>query len=346
MFTYKVEGALDIGSSGIKVALYKNKKIEKINFTKDTNIDEDKIILLQESLEVLDKQMGLKGKKVIVTLPTSKFNIKIFEYNNLTTDEEIDIKINEDLEDMISGYTREEYIVQTETIDENNLYKKILVIFILQEEIERTIEILNNFKIKVLKIIPDFIAVNNLVDILAQKSEVKMEDNIVVVDIGSETSKIFFRKQGVFNGLHTIDIGGNDFTEIIKEYEMLEYKQAELEKQKLDLGDDTKIYETQGEISMHKELTSLLNELVSEVEESIGYFNRKLVEDKITRILLTGGGSLMKGVKSYFDNYFDIPCEAVNIDILEIEYKKREDREILSTFEISTLVGALMKEVM
>lgn len=350
MFEFKVDGALDIGSNGIKVVLYKNKKIDKIGIVNYSDMTEEKIIAFEESLEILGKKINLKGKNLIVTITASKFHVKTLEYNKTKgEDEEVDLetKIEEDLEDIISGYTKDEFITQIETVYENDIYKKLLVITIPIEEIEMILSVLNHSKIRVLKIIPDFIALNNLMDILDQKSEKETVENIMIVDIGGETSKIFMSTLGILNMLRIVGIGGNDFTEIIREHEMLDYEAAELEKQKLELGaDEERKYKTQSEASMFQDLTSVVNELTTQIEGSLEYFNANLGEGKkISKIILTGGGALIKGFKTYFDDAFDIPCEEINLELLNLEYKNIEDRELLSSFKMMTLVGALIKEV-
>ncbi len=344
MFEFKVDGALDIGNSGIKVALYKNKKIDKISYVDYLDMAEEKIVALQESLETLGKKINLRGKNLIVTIPASKFYVKTLEYNN-NEEEDIEAKIEEDLEDIVSGYTKDEFVTQIETVYETDLSKKLLVITIPVEEIEKILGILSHFKIRVLKIIPDFIALNNLVDLLDQKSE-ETNENIMVVDIGGETSKIFMSTLGTLNMLRIVGIGGNDFTEIIKDHEMLDYEGAELEKQQLELGDDeNRKYKTQSEMSMFKDLTSVVKELTTQIENSLEYFNANLTEGRISKIFLTGGGALIKGFKTYFDDAFDLPCQEIDLDLLDLYYKNTEDRELLSTFKITTLMGALTKEV-
>lgn len=347
MFEFKVDGALDIGSTGIKLVLYKNKKIDKVGVVNYLDMIEEKIIVLEESLEILGQKINLKGKNLVVTITASKFHVKTLEYNN-TEDEDatLESRIEEDLEDIISGYTKDEFITQIETIYENDLYKKLLIITIPKEEIEMILGVLSHFKIRVLKIIPDFIALNNLMDLLDQKSEEETVENIMIVDIGGETSKIFMSTLGTLNMMRIVGIGGNDFTEIIREHEMLDYESAELEKQKLELGDDEdRNYKTQNEVSMFKDLTSVVNELTTQIEDSLEYFNTNLGEEKISKIILTGGGALIKGFKTYFDDAFDIPCEKIDLDLLNLDYKNIEDRELLSSFKMMTLVGALIKEV-
>ena len=93
MFEFKVDGALDIGNSGIKAALFKNKKIDKISYVDYLDMAEDKIVALQESLETMGKKINLKGKNLVVTIPASKFYVKTLEYNNnKEEDEETDLE--------------------------------------------------------------------------------------------------------------------------------------------------------------------------------------------------------------------------------------------------------------
>jgi len=348
VFGFKIDGAIDIGNSGIKIIFYKNKKIEKIDYIKYTEIEEDKLILLEESLEKLSKKINLKGKNMVVTLPATKFNTKTLEYTNIKNDE-IREKIQVDLEELISGYRREDYVTQIETIYEDELYSKYLVVTILEEELEKIIGILSNFKIRILKIIPDFIAINNLIDILEQKSEEKINENIMVVDVGSETTKIFMSTLGVVNMLRIINIGGKDFTEIIKEHKMLGFKEAELEKYQIEI-DENKKYNSQGEVAMFKDFFSLLENLKEQIEKSIEYFNSNLSQGEITKLYFIGGGMMLKGVKEYFENsfkslYSEIKLENLGLEYKKIGYKKIKDKKILSELQLITLMGALIKEV-
>ena len=179
-----------------------------------------------------------------------------------------------------------------------------------------------------------------------QKSEEEPVQNTMIVDIGGETSKIFMNTLGTLSMLRIVGIGGNDFTEVIKDHEMLDHEGAELQKQQLELGDDeNRTYKSQGEMSMFKDLTLIVNELTTQIEDSLGYFNTNLAEGSINKIILTGGGALIKGFKTYFDDAFDIPCEQIDLELLNLNYKNEEDKELLSNFKMMTLVGALIKEV-
>jgi type IV pilus assembly protein PilM len=344
MFELKIDGALDIGGSGLKVVFYKNKKIEKVEYEKYADVEEEKIVSLQDALEKMSERTKLKGKNFIVTLPASKFNVKTLEYD-LSEGENLEERMEEDLEELISGYSKEEFITRQEVISEDKSNKKILVVTIAIEEIQQILGILSNFKIKILKIVPDFVAVNNLVDVISQKSEGKESQNIMVVDIGGDTSKIFMSTLGTINMLRLVGIGGQDFTEIIKENEMLTEEAAETEKHELELGDDEeRQYKTQGELAMFKDLTNLVNELTTQLENSIEYFNSNLVEGEIDKIYLTGGGSLIKGFKKHFDQAFKVPCVQIDLESVGLTYEKSE-KNLLEPAQITTLIGALIKEV-
>ncbi|MCK5779758.1 MAG: pilus assembly protein PilM [Psychrilyobacter sp.] len=344
MFNYKVNGALDIGNNGVKIAIYKNKKLKKLDFIGYGNIADDRTILLQEALGELSQKYKLGGSKFTVTLPASRFSVHVLEYyRTFENDEELDDQIKEDLGEKIPEYAEGNYMTQKEIMVDKGMFKKIMTISILEEEVERITEILGIFKIKVLRIIPDFLAIIRLAELIVQKtekeSEEKIERNSMIVDIGVENCGIFLTKSGKIEEMEVVPMGGNDFTYLIKEFEEISFKEAEKQKKSLkpeEEGDDAELTAA---------LTPLFQELSEAIELKLDFFNKRLKGKEISEIILTGGGAKTVGFETYFNEFFDIPCVRLELDLLNLKYEKIEQKEGTSTFEISTVVGALMREV-
>lgn len=343
MFNYKVNGALDIGNNGVKLAIYKNKKLKKLDFIGYGNIDDDKTILLQEALGELSQKHKLGGSKFTVTLSASRFKVHVLEYyRTFESEEELENQIKEDLGEQIPEYTEGLYLTQKEIMVDKGMFKKIMTISILEEEVEKITKILDIFKIKVLRIIPDFLAIIRLSELIVETTEEdcdKVEKNSMIVDIGVENCGIFLTKAGKIEEMEVVHLGGNDFTYLIKEFEEISFKEAEKQKKSL------KPEEEGNDLELTAALTPLFQELSESIESKLNLFNKKLKGNEISEIILTGGGAKTVGFETYFNEFFDIPCVRLELDLLNLKYEKIEKKEGTSTFEISTIVGALMREV-
>ncbi len=345
MFKFKINGGLDIGNSGLRVVtLNKNKvnKIKKFDYRNLKNYEaEDKIVLLEEGLEAITQNFPLKGKNLVITIPASKFYFKIIETPKDKTFERLEEKIKDELKNFIHNYDKDKYFTEILRISESSNSFLSLVMTIPKLEIERIIGVLENFKIRVLKIIPDVIGLYSLIRrITSNKVTPNLIHSHMVLDIGLEMSKVFFINNETIKLVRVIGVGGTDFTEVIQTQKALDHKAAEKEKFELNISKE-KRFETQGEITTYKEISKVLRELITQVESSIEYYQDNFCTAKNElSIYLTGGGAKLKGITEYINKEVNYPVEKIDLEILNIESNETD----IIDLSYHVVIGALLGE--
>jgi len=138
---------------------------------------------------------------------------------------------------------------------------------------------------------------------------------VCVVDIGSATTLIsIFDHHGLCYS-HSLNIAGMRFSEQIASALKIEFKEAEEQKIKSGVAKKgSKIFWI---------LVKELETLGREIKTLLDYFQKKS-RQKITKIILVGGSSRMKGIKSYFNVNLGLPVEIGGSGLLkrgvELEY--------------------------
>ena len=131
------------------------------------------------------------------------------------------------------------------------------------------------------------------------RSSLKNEkENVVVLDMGAQTTTINVVKKGVLQSSRSIDIGGGRFTERISQSLSISRKEAEEQKR------------VQGLLSKELKtvLAPLLDTVVVEIRQAIGDFQ----EQEIQRVVLGGGSSLLPGLKEYLKESLNITIELID----------------------------------
>lgn len=123
----------------------------------------------------------------------------------------------------------------------------------------------------------------------------------MIIDMGSSTTKIYIIERGILRTSHLVARGSQDITLAISK--SLSISVEEAEKIKRESGILKKV-EGQGDIN---EVTSLtLDYIFSEVGRVLLNYQKK-TERNISKIFLTGGGVLLKGLKEKAESSFSVP---------------------------------------
>jgi len=145
-------------------------------------------------------------------------------------------------------------------------------------------------KIKVSAVDGNALALRNVYHLLEKTVDV----NTVIVDIGAGKTEIDIFKGGALRFSRTLETGGLDMTRAISAEMGLGLKEAEERKRAMDVlapPDDNK-----GVAAAR----TILDGLLLEIRRSVEYYKTTFREKKVEGALLTGGVSLMKGIKEYF----------------------------------------------
>jgi type IV pilus assembly protein PilM len=150
-------------------------------------------------------------------------------------------------------------------------------------------------------------------------ARIKPEENICVLDIGSEFTNIVFMKGERLDLARSITTAGNAITEAMtvsittEEGELsLDAREAEAIKRRYGIPAEDSPDKLESGMPVRRLATlqrSALERFGAEINRSIDYYKREFGEPKIDRMLICGGTALLKGIKSFFEQTTKIPVE-------------------------------------
>jgi type IV pilus assembly protein PilM len=122
----------------------------------------------------------------------------------------------------------------------------------------------------------------------------------MIIDIGSGSTKIYIVERGILRTSHMISRGSQDITLAISKSLSISIEEAE--KIKRERG----LLKKEGDQDIN-EITSLtLDYIFSEIARVLLNYQKK-TEQNVSKVFLTGGGSLLKGLKEKAESSFSVP---------------------------------------
>ncbi len=128
------------------------------------------------------------------------------------------------------------------------------------------------------------------------------ESNTLIVDMGAGKTEINIFKGGALRFSRCLETGGLDMTRALSEQLGIGLLEAETLKLRTDIMGPA---EDQAVAALRVRLEAM----VMELRRSVEYYKTSFREKEMERIILTGGASLMTGIKDYFSLFLDIPVE-------------------------------------
>jgi type IV pilus assembly protein PilM len=161
--------------------------------------------------------------------------------------------------------------------------------------------------------------------------------NFGIVDIGEATSNIFLTKRDMLSLSRPIGLGGATFTKSLMTELNLPTPQAEEYKKTYGLSPD------QLEGRMFSIMSPLVDTLIGELNQSLIYFKERYPEEVVTKIILTGGSSLMAGLPQYMQDKLQIEVVVGSPWTTATFGKTVKDMQNLAPF-FSVATGLAMRE--
>ncbi len=348
IFAEKIHGSIDIGSKYIRALTISKGKVRKIvqreipDSVEDAEINE---VRLEEALGEVVEKLKLKGKNIVVSLASQKFYSKFIkiEVEDEDDDDRRQEKIYDELEDLIPNYDPLDFITETIKLKSLDGSEELLAIFIEREKLELLQNIMNGLKVKVVKLVPDYISCYNILELKIIMDRKNRYSGIIgIIDLGYEGTKIYFVDENGLRVYLNTQIGSKAFSETIRRYKDLGYDDVEEIKRNIELGD--KYHDSTEEVGMYKMLTEEFEELEKNIEMAIDFFSKKNLTSNIKSFLLVGGGSLLKGFREHLQKKLGIRVEYISYDDLgldEIDLMLEDNHPV----EVANLLGNIINEV-
>jgi len=159
----------------------------------------------------------------------------------------------------------------------------------------------------------------------------------VIMDLGAGSTKVFIVEKGILRASHVVNRGSQDITLSISKSMGLSFEEAEKIKIKQGIVGDGK-----DNISEISSIT--VDYILSETGRFIMNYYKKSGK-KISKVVLTGGGSLLRGLKEKAQNSFETPVEIAD-PFSKVEYPAFLE-EVLKTAgpEFAVAIGLAIRKL-
>ncbi len=317
---------LDIGSHSIKlVGLKMTSKgpfvthagIKEIPY----GVDKQNIDAVSEILKTLVSEVGLKTKKVSLTVSGSGINIRRVTIPSMPKAE-----LKEAVSWEIKGHlpfpvetARIDFQILDEFVEDNVKKLDLIVVACPNQLIERTLSIAEGAGLQ-----PTHLDVGPfaLWNVLLAWDQFKKEEEIALIDLGSEKTGIYLFKDGSLKFSREVTPAGADITRAIVEGLDFEgepshlYERAERIKQEVGIhsgADQESIVDESINLSKISFLIRpVLEKMTAEIQRSLDYYKSQFNVERIDRVLLSGGSANLKNIASYLGGELHLPVEHFN----------------------------------
>lgn len=141
-------------------------------------------------------------------------------------------------------------------------------------------------------------------NILQRSYPLNERENIALLDLGAEETGVLIFKGQVLQFTREIFTGSNSLTQAIA---------STLPEESWEKAEEIKRHQgISREASFFPALRPPLERMVAEVERSFDFYRTQVREEKIARVLISGGGAELKGLPEFLENSLGIPVEVFN----------------------------------
>ena len=285
------------------------------------NCDKEDVNTFSEALKTLLKEVGLKTKKVNLVVSGSGVHIKRISIPSLPK-AELKEAVRWEIKDHLP------YPVETAQIDfhilneyvEDNVKKlDLMVVACPKPLVERTLSIAGEAGLQPAHLDGGPLAIWNT---LLAWDGIKKEETVALIDMGAEKTGIYIFKNEILQFSREITPAGADITRAIAEgigstgEPELIYERAEKIKQEMGIPSEPSQEGMSDKSASLSKLSFLvrpvLEKMTAEIGRSLDYYRSQFNEERIDRILLTGGGANLKNIVSYLGSELRLPVEHFN----------------------------------
>lgn len=328
---YEIKGkgeifGLDIGKSGIKIALISKNSEKRIvlnnlafhDFPLHNLEHIDNPTVIQTMRNAVSK-LGLETDKIkaVVNVYGTEPIIKFITLPYMS-EEELNKTIRLQAQRFITHDLDKMYIdyAVMNVVEEKGAKKIILVLAgVMKEAILNQLEILKEVNIEPVSIEVDFLAQFHL----ARYRGIFLPNEVVcIIDIGLNSAII----QVIDNGVpcfvrECINIGSFEINKAIKE--ALKVSMEEIEKIKREIS--LKSLDTENK-EVNSIIKKVIGDTVTEIRRSLDYYYDIAPQKTVERILLTGGGALLNGLDEYIKRQLGIKVDKFD-PLKDIEFSEK-----------------------
>jgi type IV pilus assembly protein PilM len=317
---------LDIGSHSIKlIGLRMTSKGTFLTHVGMKEIppgkDKEVINTFSETLKTLVEEVGLKTKKVNLVVSGSGVHIKGISIPSLPK-AELKEAVRWEIKDHLPfpvETAQIDFHILNEYVEDNVKKLDLITVACPKSLIERTLSIAEGAGLQ-----PAHLDVGpfSLWNILSAWDGIKKEETVALIDMGAEKTGIYIFKDEMLQFSREVTPAGADITRAIAEgigsaeEAQLIYERAESIKREMGIPSEPYQERVNDQSTSLSKIPFLvrpvLEKLAAEIGRSLDYYKNQFNEERIDRLLLTGGGANLKNIVSYLGSELRLPAEHFN----------------------------------
>lgn len=301
------------------------------------------------SLVPILKDVFVRNKKLPKNIATSVVgSTVVIRYLKLPimTKEELESSINIEVEPFIPFPVNEVYLsfdIIGEIIDEGVRKNEVVVAAAKKDVVDTLISLLSQCGLT-----PVFIDVDSFALERTLNYNYETKDNVFcLVNIGASVTTVSIIDNGITRVSRDLVFGMNQILAELQKFrqlqvsELLEY----LKNDGLIVSDEEKeeylVQNKKTELSISKDLSVLLKELTTEIHKIIDfYYFQKGEQRLLSKIVLSGGGCVIRNLTSFFSNEFKVETEILD-PFKNIKNSESVPEELRPLFSVA--VGLALK---
>ncbi len=257
---------------------------------------------LSDSLQELLAQAGVTTRNVVVGLPSQRVFTTVADFDRLDSGElakTIKFQAESLIPTPIGDSTLDWAMIGDSPVDKNKV--EVLLTSVSNDFVESRLDMLESMGLNVIAFEPDNLAITRAV--LATDATTAQ----MVVDVGNLSTDMVVSMGGAPRLTRSIPTGTDSIIKSAMQNLNIDQKQAEQFVFKFGVSKD----KLEGQI--YQAIIGTVDLLVSEIEKSIKFFQKRYGETaKLDRIIVTGGASALPEFPLYIANKFGASVEIGN----------------------------------
>jgi type IV pilus assembly protein PilM len=236
----------------------------------------------------------IKSKFVVFSVPETKAFIRTIQIPKMSRAEAKEaIKWETEANIPVSS---ERVYLDWQIIGSKEKNDEVLVVAVPKEIIDSYCE-----AISLAGLIPLAVEIDMIATIRSLTSEESNKNPLLVIDIGADKTSISICKNQIPYFTSSIPLSGRTFTDALQKGLGVSWEKAEELKAKFGLG------KMQKDDMLYNIFNPLIENLTMEIERSISFYSESISsEEKVERIILSGGGALLRELADYLSERLKI----------------------------------------
>ncbi|MCH8540893.1 MAG: pilus assembly protein PilM [Opitutales bacterium] len=307
MSSGKLQQVLNCGSQHLSFGVFSESdgdlSLERFDYEPlagEITSDEDWISSLIEGLREITSRQEIKGKVSLIFpghLLLTKF-IKVPSIAESKRDQIIRFEAQQNI-----PYPLNEVVWDYEIVSDDGAEFEVALVAIKLEIVEQVCGLLASMDLQVERINPSSMAQLNAFTF----QEPEVEEPLLIANIGAKSSNLLFLSEDSFY-IRNISLAGNQLTQSIAEASGDSFAEAEeLKQNTFAEGLDDNSPET-----VLNAANSFIRKFSMELTRSIVNFRRQSGAEKVGRVVLTGGGSMIPGLAEQMEEKLKSPVEVLD----------------------------------